>query len=196
MVGGLLILITVMFGGDTDVDLDADMDMDIDLDADMDMDIDLDADAGENFNIKPDIDTGLWLPFFSLRFWIFGSAFFGLTGVLLTNLRSLTGFEGQFMIAFVSTVTGLFTGTASAYTFQWLKKSEANSMVKIQHYIGRTAHITLPFDAQSKGKIKLDINSQQLDFIAETDEPQGFQRDDLVTIIAIEDGIARVVKNV
>lgn len=195
-VGGILVFVTVFLGGDADADVDIDADVDVDVDADIDADVDADADVHGEADIKGDTDfsSGIWLPIFSLRFWIFGTAFFGLTGVLLTLLAPYLQLNSELWIALLSSALGLSIGAASAYAFQWLKRSESNSMVRQKDYIGRTATVTLPVDATSKGKILLEFGNQQIDFIAETDDTNGFQKGDLVTVIEIHDGIARVIK--
>ena len=67
-----------------DIDADAEVDMDADVDVDVDADLDVDHDA----DVAPSVDTAdaLWLPFLSLRFWLFFVAFFGLVGTMLTTL--------------------------------------------------------------------------------------------------------------
>lgn len=199
LVGGVLVFVTVFMGGDADADVDADVDLDADIDVDVDADADFDADGDVDgsADIKGDVgglSTGIWLPFFSLRFWIFGTAFFGLTGVLLTLLAPYLQLQSDLLISLLSAGLGLSIGAASAYAFKWLKHSESNSLVQQKHYIGRTATVTLPVDADSKGKIVLEFGNQHIDFIAETDDPNGFQKGDRVTVIEVHEGIARVIQ--
>ncbi len=194
LVGGVLVFVTVFLGGDADAGVEIDADVDVDVDAGIDADADAAVHGEADIKGEADFSTGIWLPFFSLRFWIFGTAFFGLTGVLLTLLAPYLQWNSELWIALVSSVLGLSISAASAYTFQWLKRNESNSMVRQKDYIGRTATVTLPVDARSKGKILLDFGNQQIDFIAETDDTNGFQKGDLVTVIEIHDGVARVIQ--
>ena len=79
--GGVFILTSIFFG-------DADTDVDAIMDLDMDLDLDADEAALAVFQDPSDAisDTGTWIPFFSLRFWTFALASFGLAGTLLELL--------------------------------------------------------------------------------------------------------------
>lgn len=202
VVGGILVLTSIVLGGaDLEADADASFELDAHVDADMDADIDIDADADIDIDAesdihdfdKGDIDTGIWLPFFSLRFWIFGSAFFGLTGTTLTLLGGPLG-VGFLFTLLCSIGMGLGAGMGSAYLFRTLQKQQVNSMVTPRQMVGRTAQVSLPVDKDSKGKIFLTIGDERIDFIAVTDEEEGFQRGEEAFVIQIKNGEARIVK--
>ena len=78
--GGVLIVASIVLG-------DTDTDVDLDVDADVDLDVGLDGDQDALIVLKDPgdavADAGIWLPFFSLRFWTFALAGFGASGLLL-----------------------------------------------------------------------------------------------------------------
>ena len=53
------------------------------------VDVDGDVEVDKDFGIEGDA-AAVWLPFLSMRFWVFGSAFFGLFGTLATLLGLTT----------------------------------------------------------------------------------------------------------
>lgn len=198
VVGGILVLSSIFLGGGADADASFELEagVDADFDADVDIDIDADADADIHTGIDKDfgdVDTGIWLPFLSMRFWIFGSAFFGLTGVTLTLLEGPLG-VGWLIALVTSITTGLLAGTGSAYLFRVLQKQEVNSMIKPRLLVGQTARVSLPVSTEGKGKIHLMIGDERIDMIASTDDADGFARGDECFIIEIKDGEARIVK--
>ena len=124
IIGGILLVASLLAGAiqsdadadvdadiDADVDADVDADIDADVDADVDADIDHDVDADHAADHSHDVDAaGFWLPFLSVRFWVFGLSFFGLCGTLLTVID-----HGPIVTPIVSVLVGLFCGTVAAY---------------------------------------------------------------------------------
>ncbi|HIK11662.1 MAG TPA: NfeD family protein [Oscillatoriaceae cyanobacterium M33_DOE_052] len=137
---------------------------------------------------------GFWLrklgqPFTSVRFWTFGSCFFGLTGVVLshfTNLAPLT-------IASFAVAMGIVCGTAMVWALRILQFSQSDSMVRNADIIGLSATVEIPFDATSKGKVRLNVKGSGIDFVAFTEESQGFQKGEKVFIVGIKNNQLWVV---
>lgn len=204
LVGGVLVLTSIFLGGhgdmDADMDASADLALEADFDADLDADFDIDADGDIHFDAdhdihsvdKADFDAGVWLPFLSLRFWIFGSAFFGLTGTVLQLLQGPLGVS-SLLIHVASALMGVSVGTGTAYLFRALQRQEVNSMITPRQMVGQVAKVSIPIDNKNKGKIKLLINGERIDMIAHTEEEDDFKQGDEAFVIAIRDGEARVV---
>ena len=78
VLGGILLVTSVVMGGDdaSDVDSDLDTSLDTDVDADVDADADVDVDQGHQ-GVHTDLAAthgtiaGLFTAFLSLRFWTF-----------------------------------------------------------------------------------------------------------------------------
>ena len=218
-VGGLFVALSTLSGGgghgDADVNADADVDVDADVDADADMDGDLDADMDGDLDAEVDAEVdadaglhldkgdlvahgasglvvghGIWLPFFSFKFWTFSSAFFGLTGTLLTLLGTVSS---QAVVFPLSLAVGLFCGTGVAYTLHKLKSTTVDSALKVQSFVGETATVVLPFERGALGKIRIDRKDRAVELVATTDE-ESLARGDEVVIIAVDGDTAGVVR--
>ena len=57
----------------------------------------------------------VWIPFASVRFWIFFSAFFGLTGTLLTTLTGTS----MMIVAIIAFLVGYLSGVAAVAAIRW-----------------------------------------------------------------------------
>lgn len=132
----------------------------------------------------------LWLPFTSLRFWTFGACFFGLTGLLLSLLAPslASGLRALVAIAF-----GLISGTAFTYILHLLRRNPANSMVHPTDLIGKVGLVEVPLQANSPGKIRLNLGNASVAFLACTDEEAELQPDEKVVVIRIQDNRLWVV---
>ncbi|WP_199247169.1 NfeD family protein [[Phormidium] sp. ETS-05] len=137
---------------------------------------------------------GFWLrklgqPFTSIRFWTFGSCFFGLTGVVLSKFTILA----PVTIASFAVAMGIVCGTGMVWALRLLQWSQADSMVRAADVIGMSATVEIPFDATSKGKVRLNVKGSGIDFGAFTEEAQGFQKGEKVFIVGMKNNHLWVV---
>ncbi|NES05654.1 MAG: NfeD-like protein [Okeania sp. SIO2F4] len=132
----------------------------------------------------------LWLPFFSWKFWTFGSCFFGLTGILLSNLSTSLS---PTIIAIISIIVGILCGTIMAYVLHTLKNSPADSLVRSDDLLGLSGTVEIPFDKNSKGKIRVNVKESIVAFIAFTEENREFTRGEKVFIVGVENNRVWVV---
>lgn len=137
---------------------------------------------------------GFWLrklgkPFTSIRFWTFGSCFFGLTGVVLSHFTTLA----PVTIASFALAMGIVCGTGIVWALRSLQFSQADSMVRSADIIGLSATVEIPFDANSKGKVRLTVKGSGIDFVAFTEASQGFQKGDKVFVVGIKNNQLWVV---
>src|SRR4029434_4998229 len=77
--------------------------------------------------------AALVLPFLSLRFWIFGLAFFGLTGAILHGF----GLAGPLASAIIASVMGLGMGYGAAQVFQTLARQTVGQIAADGGHVGR-----------------------------------------------------------
>jgi len=206
-IGGVFVALSLVGGGDLldDLDIDADADFDVDADADFDIDADADFDADIDADVDADIDADTdgdlqidtdvellkssprrrrRLPFFlsiltSFKFWTFGGFFFGLTGLVMgATSPGLGGFVFAIALAM-----GLICGGALAGSLRYLKHRQVDSLVRNEDFSGLVGTVELPFDANSKGKVFLEVGGSTLHLIARTDEDTAFQVGDRVLVV-------------
>jgi membrane protein implicated in regulation of membrane protease activity len=183
IVGGIFVLLSAI-GGLDGVDIADDFDLDIHP-----------PDPGDGAAID-DIDggtqidqtlTGLrnrwWLPFLSLRFWTFALCFFGLTGLLIQLVQpNLAGWLG----ALIAVLMGLFCGLVAALVLRSLGRQSVSSLVRPEDLAGQIGTVEIPFDAQSRGKVYLNLSGSRVSFLAMTQEERDFQLGDSVLVVGLE----------
>ena len=177
IVGGLLIAASIVLGsGDTAVDIDAD--------GDFDKDVDFTALDGE---------TAAWLPFLSMRFWTFGSASFGLTGVLLEGAGMVgLGSPPSMVTAVVSGGVGLVVGWITAIAFEKLKKENITGDIGMRQIKGSEATVMLKIRSDRTGKIRALVDGQAVDLLARSLDEGELPRGEKVLVVDLQDGTALV----
>jgi hypothetical protein len=125
----------------------------------------------------------LTIPFLSLRFWTFGACFFGLTGTILSFISpTLT----PTAIATISLAVGAFCGTAIVWIFDVLRSQQVNSMMQSDDLIGLGGTVEIPFDRDSRGKVRLSVKGCTFDMGAMTEENREFSLGDRVLVVGME----------
>ena len=180
--GGGLLAISSLFGGHDDADVDADADADFDHDVDVDHDLDADVDHDLDADVDHDVEvsggvhlpavvdkagaltegTLPWLPFLSMRFWVFGSAFFGLFGTLAT----LLGLTTAGVTLGASIAVGVVTGGVAATVIRSLREAKSDSTVTEEDWKGAEAQVLLPISPERAGKVRVSIRDRTLDIKA------------------------------
>lgn len=120
------------------------------------------------------------LPFFSLRFWTFGSCFFGLTGFVLTKLNLL--FSPGLIFA-ISLGVGVSFGTTIVGILRRLHQQQANSLILSEDLIGLSGTVEIPFDQTCKGTVRLYLKESMVDVVAITEDDYHFQKGDKVFVV-------------
>jgi hypothetical protein len=193
VLGGIFLGASIFAGGDHDAELDADVD--VDVDADHDLDIDVDADADADIDAGADVATegvdfaDFWLPFLSVRFWVFFLTFFGLTGTLL----NLLGLAGKFTTMGAAGGVGVTCGFAAASIIQRLKRSELGRVPGTEAYKGVEGKILLPISAESRGMVRISVDGRLVDLRAKADEGVTLERGEKVLLIDYAENEAHVV---
>lgn len=124
----------------------------------------------------------------SLKFWTFGCCFFGLTGIALSAL-ALPGL----MVLLIAIAMGLLLGGAIALILKTLYLRQVDSLVRTEDLVGLIGTVELPFDADSKGKVRLQLKGATIDFIAYTDEAKSFQLGEPILVVGTENNRLWVV---
>jgi membrane protein implicated in regulation of membrane protease activity len=183
IVGGVLVAISLVVGGDGDGgghDGDAHAG-------------DADGDAHAEHGGAFDAALG-WLPLGSLRFWTFFAAFFGLTGTALSLLPG----TGSIVTAVAAVATGYGAGVALTRIVRRLQQTSSDSSLAAADLIGATAHVLLPVAPGRAGKVRLHLKGRAVDLLAETQEEAELPAGEKALVIAAPDQghvvIARIDK--
>ena len=191
--GGVFVLLA-MLGGLDHFDFDHDLDHDFDHDADLTIYLDTDiefADPGNDHQTVPNVPRRYlrrsrwgWLGVMkSLKFWTFGICFFGLTGLVLSNLSATLP---AVIVAIASVIMGILCGGLVSGSLRALRHQQADSLVRSADLVGIAGTVEVPFNANSRGKVRLQIKGSILDVIAYTDEAREFQTGEQVLVVGID----------
>jgi len=198
--GGVMLIASIILGGDGEADgdlaLDGDVDADVDLALEGDVDGDVDAHAlemGQQGLHTSHGDAhgslgGFIAGFLSLRFWTFALAFFGLTGTVLGGLA----LAAPTVTLVVASVMGLVIGRSAVAVFSALRAGESSTAASEGDYIGKSAKVILGFGPDELGKVRLQMKGTTVDLLAHSDDPTPFSSGDEVMIIQIAEAKALV----
>ncbi len=182
IIGGILLGGSLLLGA---LHADADGDSDVDGDADHDVGADHDADH--------DVDaTGIWLPFFSVRFWVFNLTFFGLCGTLLTIMQ-----VGFIVTGLVSLLVGMVCGTGAAFIVHRLGRTDVTGdIASSAEFIGVVGKVLVTVAPGRRGKIRVEVRSNMVDLVAKTSDDETLDAGSKVLVVEFEDNVALVTRAV
>ncbi|MBM0740046.1 DUF1449 family protein [Phormidium sp. CLA17] len=193
-IGGVFVLLALL-GGLDHFDLDHDLDHDADLAVHLDTDIEL-VDPGSDSQNTPRPNSQRkrftnrsrnpwgWLAIMkSLKFWTFGICFFGLTGLVLSNLSVPLPAA---VVAISSVMMGILCGGLVSGSLRALRHQQADSLVRSADLVGIAGTVEVPFNATSRGKVRLKIKGSILDVIAYTDEAKEFHSGEQVFVVGTD----------
>lgn len=197
IVGGFFVLLSIFGGGESETDVDADSDFDIDADHDFDFDadhdLDFDADHDLDLDAHADIGSGPGLvDLFSVRALFLFSAFFGLTGTLLTWLDA-----SEIWTLTASILTGLAIGLGGNYFIKTIGYRTVSSNLTARDLRGTTGQVLIPFEGEEKGKITLVSKGQRLQLLARSFDDEStvnFEPGEDVVVVRMSGPVAEVVK--
>ncbi|MCC6899913.1 MAG: NfeD family protein [Polyangiaceae bacterium] len=186
IIGFGTIALQLAMGGDSHGDAEVGGDADAHLDAEADGDADHGhADHGHGDHGHGD---GGFLPIFlSLRFWTFTFLAFGLSGSLVHYLD----LAGSMVTLAMAVGLGLGAGVLASLTFRALSRSEANSGATASDAIGQVGRVLLPLGKGARGKVRIELKGQTVDYVATTDDEQ-LEAGQMVMIEEMRDTTAHV----
>jgi hypothetical protein len=192
---------------DLHIDLDAgaaegmagslEFDMDTDL-AELSATCDLAAEhAADILVVDPDspggaLDVGgdaVWMPVLSLRFWTYGCCFFGLTGLLLSNL----GLGTPSTVLGAALGMGFGCGYIASWIFRKLRSDPGVRAMGSQHYVGALGTVLVPVGVKRPGKIRCSLRGQDMDLLAISADQGDLDRGTRVLVVSYHDDTASVV---
>lgn len=178
IVGGALLSVTLILGGDADADVDVDVDADMDLDAG--------ADGVDGI----DVLLG-WLPLTSLRFWTFFAAFFGLTGTVLAGWSM----AGSVSTAAMAVSVGYFSGLMMDRAVRALRKNEPTSGIGERDVVGVTGQVLVPVGDGKTGKVRVNLKGRAMDLLAELEGEEELAVGESVMVLNMrDDGLVVVTR--
>ena len=100
------------------------------------------------------------------------------------------------VIAAISVAIGIFVGALIVwFIYFWRRREVIDSLMKPEDLIGLQGIVELPFDTNSRGKVRVDVRGSMVDLLAQTDDEQGFLVGDHVLIIQVQANKVWVVRN-
>jgi len=130
------------------------------------------------------------LSLFGLRFWSFGSAFFGLTGVVL----HLVGGPALAALApMISGGVGVAAGLGASTTFRALSRDTIGQVRGASALVGREGKLLLPVAPGQRGKVRMPVpGGGDVDLVAESDENESLDAGAEVLIVEVRGNVAVV----
>lgn len=169
ILGGGLLLISTLAGGDADAEID------------MDLDVDIDTSHAHAASLAT------W---FSMQFAVFFLAMFGLVGVTMTHLSA----RGSAVVLISALVGGLLVGQGAHQVIRKLRSTSGDSTPKPKDYVNKLARVTISLTKDSKGEIALRVGRSDRYIPALARHAQDtFSHDQQVGVVAYRDGVAEVV---
>lgn len=167
VIGGGLILLSALgvlnHGVDTDTHFDADHQVDFAHDLSATEVTSTDADNVDH----PLHDTGdVWLPFLTLRFWIYTSGCAGIIGILATLFSK----AGEPLIAVVSILSGLLMGFLAAWSYRMLPRAEVTGGVSNDDFVGAVGNVMVAVGESKVGKVRVLVKGDTIDMLALAEE--------------------------
>lgn len=180
VLGGGLLVISLLGGVFEGMDMELDADLDADLGADMGTDVDTHGHGAghsvvEAFSVR------------NLTYFLFG---FGATGVLL----GWTGVGLPLTLA-ASGGVGVIAAALSAVAFRWLRTTDSGEGLPDESFEGTTGRVLLPMREGAPGLVVVRRGKREYELHAEPLEPGAPGADEWSQVIVVEmkDGTARVM---
>ena|GEM_PF-1753436 len=102
---------------------------------------------------------------FSLRFYMFAAIAFGMVGAPATWLGLPIGSTFG-----VSLGVGLLAGGLASFGFRAVGRQTLSSGAESSELVGQVGRVLLACDSEHRGKVRLSVRGQTVDYIATTDE--------------------------
>jgi len=113
-------------------------------------------------------DTGFLPILLSLRFWIYGLLAFGMVGTLLHYLE----LAGSLLTLIAAIGIGLLSGFVASYSLRLLAASDTSSGAEAADAVGQLGRVLISCRRGERGKVRIELRGQSVDFIATTDEDE------------------------
>ncbi len=180
VVGGGLLLFSLVFGGDGEADLEVGADVELDVDGGFELEA---GDGGHDF-------FSGFAEFFSVRGLIFFVAFFGMTGLVLDLLTVAPALTISLALG-----VGVFCAFVNFQAFRYLRRTESSSALASVDAEGCEAQVVLPISSEQRGKVNVRVQGQMMPLLAkpfDIETESSFEVGRRVLVIRVEAGVAYV----
>ena len=198
IVGGGLILLSALGGisqglmdgldASTDFDTDHEIDFDNDISVDADHDLSLENHGDMASDLAPTAD--FWLPFLSLRFWVYAFGGFGVIGTLFTVL----GLANPVVTLWSAIGFGAAIGTTVAFIIRKIKVSEVDGQVREKDFLGVSAQLTVAPRNGEPGKVRMTIKGETIDMLALPHQGADLERGEEVVVVGVDGTRVKVAR--
>jgi len=131
-----------------------------------------------------------WLSLFGLRFWSFGAAFFGLTGLIL---HLVGGAVLAVAAPFISAGVGVAAGLGASIAFRTLARDTIGQVRGAAALVGREGRVLLPIARAQRGKVRMAVpGGGHVDLLAESDDDGVIEAGADVLIVDVRGNVAVV----
>ncbi len=170
---GILILLTVFQGISSSVDMVENID------------------AEHSFDVTHDHSHEMpaWIPFFSLRFWLYSAFLFGISGYVTPMLYVIDNKQ----LLYISIVFGFTGGWIIHLLMNKLHLNSSSSHESILALVGKDARVILHCSNKEYGKISVQTATDRIHLLAYSEE-ESIKENEAVIIVQIKDNIAIVKK--
>ncbi len=98
------------------------------------------------------------------------------------------------VIAVISITIGIFVGALIVwFIYFWRRRQVVDSLIKPEDVVGLYGTVEIPFNADSKGKIRVNIKGSMVDLIAITEESRELNTGERALIIQMKENKVLVV---
>lgn len=132
--------------------------------------------------------SGIWIPFFSLRFWTYFTGGFGLVGSLLT----FAGQGSPSEVLTASVLSGLFVGLVAAWVWRALTKGQQDTSTKAADFIGVIGTQSVSARGHDPGKVRVMVRGELIDLLAISDNGDPILAGTEVVVVGMDGDKARV----
>ncbi|MGK7922250.1 MAG: hypothetical protein AB4080_19820 [Trichodesmium sp.] len=98
------------------------------------------------------------------------------------------------LLAYISVAVGIFSGIVIVLLLSIFRQRQViNSLISPQDFLGMVCTVEIPFDKNSKGKIRVNVKESTVEFIAFTEDDWEFTRGEKAFIVGVENNKVWVV---
>lgn len=130
-----------------------------------------------------------WVPFFSIRFWTYFLAVFGVVGILLTLFKLLA----SGLILPIALVSGFITGYAVFRLMRIAMKYQSDSLARTEDLLGAEARVMVAIRPSLPGKVRLSAKGEIIEMLALPDGDRTLEAGMDVVVTQVEEGRVVVV---